>query len=165
MSHPPKSTMRAPWLTCRSYKGVRLPKRVSRCARAGTNKKGGGKWGQIYLSNRPVLVSRRPSVLEPERSGSRCEKPRAAPLRWMTVSLRKAITLQNSPQDPAVLLPERFRAETCAFGAPLRGSLGQSLVNWRAGGMIAAPSRTAQPKDSCICAASSPQLPYLQSQQ
>src|SRR3954464_361920 len=57
----------------------------------------------------------------------------------------RPITLQNSPSNPAVLLPERFRAETCAFGAFVRRSLGQSLVNWRAGGIIAAPSPTDEP--------------------
>src|SRR5687768_11218517 len=97
MSQPPKSTMRAPRLTCRSYKGVRLPKNFSKDAPHGTKKKGGEKWGHSSFPSKRGQASRcldesdapevrpafcraaakrgmapsspRPSVLEPERSG------------------------------------------------------------------------------------------------
>ena len=46
-----------------------------------------------------------------------------------------AITLQNPPQIPAVLLPERFRAETCAFGALIKEGLSDRV--WSIGERVA----------------------------
>ena len=84
----------------------------------------------------PFLTHFRPSVLGPERSG----EPTlymwlAAPLRWMAGPVSGAITLQNPPQYPAVLLPERFRAETCAFGALIEEGLSDRV--WSIGERVA----------------------------
>ena len=62
--------------------------------------------------------------------------PRAAPLRWMAgFDEETVITLQNPPQIPAVLLPERFRAETCAFGALIKEGLSDRV--WSIGERVA----------------------------
>src|SRR5574339_1122409 len=52
----------------------------------------------------------------------------------MAASTRRPIALQSPPSNPAVLLPERFRAETCAFGALVarvsRTESGQLVSGW-----------------------------------
>jgi hypothetical protein len=45
------------------------------------------------------------------------------------------IALQNPPSDTAVLLPERFRAETCAFGALIEEGLSDRV--WSIGERVA----------------------------
>src|SRR5690349_874518 len=75
MSQPPKSTMRAPSSTWRSYKGVRLPKNFSPARPRAC---------QIKRAGKGIAPFPRPSVLVPERSGSPLFKERGtAPLRWM----------------------------------------------------------------------------------
>src|SRR6185503_17137622 len=60
MSQPPKSTMRAPSPTCRSYRGVRLPKIFSRCAPLDAPKKrrrGDGDWPRFFKKCRTSLAN------------------------------------------------------------------------------------------------------------
>ena len=150
MSHPPKSTMRAPCSTCRSYKGVRLPKNFSsarpRCAPKREWRRGNGdipRFRPPQSIGMSPIYPRRPSVLEPERSGSRWIARRTPSVDARASYRRPSLSrtrlrslpffcLSVSGRKPAPSAPSLKRVS--------RTESGQLASGWH----HSSPSRTAQ---------------------